>query len=128
MADEGGDNYTHSDNVPSGAYIFKPSLMNPHSLPYFTKPPTLTEYANGFLHELALDFDDYALNKRVGRVLMRAYANQPMIEFDVLLAPIPADADGLGGKEVTVNFQAYNLTHGGKFWTDSNALEMQARQ
>lgn len=24
-ADQGGDDYYHSDNVPSGAYIFKPA-------------------------------------------------------------------------------------------------------
>jgi len=43
------------------------------------------------------------------------------------LAPIPPDESGFGGKEVTVNFNAYNLTHKGKFYTDSNALEMQER-
>lgn len=34
QADEGGDNYTDTDNVPSGAYIFKPAKDMQFSLPY----------------------------------------------------------------------------------------------
>jgi hypothetical protein len=33
-ADAGGDNYTGSDNVPSGAYIFKPAKDKQLSMPY----------------------------------------------------------------------------------------------
>lgn len=58
---------------------------------------------------------------------MRAFENSPMIEFDVHLNPIPSDINGFGGKEVTVNFVAYNTTTQGKFYTDSNSLEMQER-
>lgn len=28
LSDQGGDNYTFSDNTPSGAYIFKPEKNN----------------------------------------------------------------------------------------------------
>lgn len=79
------------------------------------------------MQETVFYFDDYQLNKRKGRVIIRAFEKSPMIEFDVYLNPIPADEDGFGGKEVTVNFQAYNFTHNGKFYTDSNGLEMQER-
>jgi hypothetical protein len=34
QADQGGDNYTDSDNCPSGAYIFKPAKDQQSSLPY----------------------------------------------------------------------------------------------
>lgn len=51
-----------------------------------------------------------------------------MIEVEVHLSPIPSDSDGFGGKEVTVNFYAYNFTNtDGKFYTDSNGLEMLER-
>jgi hypothetical protein len=33
-ANAGGDNYTGSDNVPSGAYIFKPAKDKQYSMPY----------------------------------------------------------------------------------------------
>ena len=125
MADEGGDNYTGSDNVPSGAYIFKPSINNTQSLPYFTNPPIIESYNCDFMQEIVFYFNDH--NKRMGRVIMRAFDKDPMLQFDVHLAPIPPDESGFGGKEVTVNFNAYNLTHKVKFYTDSNALEMQER-
>ena len=49
-----------------------------------------------------------------------------MIEFDVDLSPIPI-ADGRS-KDVTVNFKMFNgFDAKGKFWTDSNGLEMQER-
>lgn len=49
-----------------------------------------------------------------------------MIEFDMELNPIPI-SDGRG-KDVTVNFKMFNgFDAKGKFWTDSNGLEMQER-
>lgn len=33
-SDEGGDNYANTDNVPSGAYIFKPAKDQQYSLPF----------------------------------------------------------------------------------------------
>jgi hypothetical protein len=57
-------------------------------------------------------------------VLVRAFAKNPTVEFEVLLDPIQAS---LGGQEVTVNFFAYNLDSNYTFYTDSNGLEMQQR-
>ena len=34
QSDEGGDDYVDTDNVPSGAYIFKPAKNAQYSLPY----------------------------------------------------------------------------------------------
>ena len=34
QADIGGDDYPDTDNVPSGAYIFKPAKDKQYSLPY----------------------------------------------------------------------------------------------
>ena len=50
-----------------------------------------------------------------------------MIEFDVEMSPIPISDKR--GKDVTVNFKMFNgFDAKGKFWTDSNGLEMQERQ
>jgi hypothetical protein len=61
---------------------------------------------------------------RSARVLIRAFAKNPAIEFEVLLDPI---ADNQGGIEVTANFFAYNFDSNNTFYTDSNALDMQKR-
>lgn len=61
---------------------------------------------------------------RSARVIVRAFAKNPAIEFEVLLDPISAED---GGKEVTANFFAYNLNNNNTFYTDSNGLEMQER-
>jgi lysosomal alpha-mannosidase len=61
---------------------------------------------------------------RSARVIVRAFAKNPALEFEVLLDPIPASG---GGQEVTANFFAYNLDNNNTFYTDSNALEMQQR-
>lgn len=50
-------------------------------------------------------FDDEATN-RSARVILRAFANNPTIDVEVRLYPIPSSQ---GGQEVTVNFFAYNM-------------------
>lgn len=57
-------------------------------------------------------------------MIVRAFAQNPAIEFEVLLDPLPAN---FGGQEVTANFFAYNLDSNNTFYTDSNGLEMQER-
>ena len=50
-----------------------------------------------------------------------------LIEFDVELNPIPVD--DFQGKDVIVNWKMLNgFDPAGKFWTDSNGLEMIQRQ
>jgi hypothetical protein len=58
-------------------------------------------------------------------VIVRAFAKNPALEFEVLLGPLPTSG---GGQEVTVNFYAYDFDVTNEtFYTDSNALEMQTR-
>ena len=57
-------------------------------------------------------------------MLVRAFKQNPNIEFEVLLDPLPASG---GGQEVTANFFAYDLNNNNTFYTDSNGLEMQER-
>jgi hypothetical protein len=50
-----------------------------------------------------------------------------LIEFNVELNTVPVKDDQ--GKDVTVNFKMFNgFNPEGKFWTDSNGLEMQPRE
>ena len=58
---------------------------------------------------------------------MRFSESKEMIEFDVELNPPPIQDQR--GKDVTVNFKMLNgFDAKGKFWTDSNGLEMQERK
>ena len=51
-----------------------------------------------------------------------------MIEIELHVTPIQPDSNGKGGKEITINFFAYNFENtDNKFFTDSNSLEMQER-
>ena len=109
-----------------GAYIFMPAWDDP--LPkQFSKVKEDVIYQRGkFLEQWTLIYDDAKANERaVLRVRFSEFL-QEIIEFDVELNPIPID-DGRG-KDVTVNFKFFNgFDAKGKFWTDSNGLEMQDR-
>ena len=90
-----------------------------YSLPYVN----VTRYENwnsSFVQQTTLYYSDKDTN-RSGRVIVRAFAKNPALEFEVLIDPIPASG---GGQEVTANFFAYNLESNNTFYTDSNALEM----
>ncbi len=76
-----------------------------------------------FVQQVNLYYSDPDTN-RSARVIVRAFAKNPSLEFEVRLYPINAN---LGGQEVTANFFAYNMNTNNTFYTDSNALEMQTR-
>jgi lysosomal alpha-mannosidase len=54
------------------------------------------------------------------------YEDDPVIEFDVRTDEISVK-DGYG-KDVTINFFTPDVDNNGKFYTDSNGLEMQKRK
>eukprot|EP00347_Sterkiella_histriomuscorum_P016349 403353533 len=115
----------------SNAYIFTPSNNTPSSLPYFSSKPRVVDFSNEFMQETVFYFDN-DLNKlhRGARIIVRAFEKSPMIEYDVQLYPVPLENSTVyEGKEVTMNFFAFNFTNtNGKFYTDSNNLEMQERK
>lgn len=57
-------------------------------------------------------------------VRLRYYDESPASEWEVYLSGLPNDNHG---REVTVNWKAFNIKNGGVFYTDSNGLEMQQR-
>ncbi len=122
-SDNGGDGYPGSDNVPSGAYIFKPAKGKQNSLPYVNLVAHETLYGGDFMQQINMYYQDSETN-RSARVIMRAFANNPTIEVEVRLYPIP---ESQGGQEVTVNFYAYGIDTNETFYTDSNGMEMQER-
>ncbi len=92
QANAGGDNYTGSDNVPSGAYIFKPAKDKQYSMPY-TSLVKQESFNLNFMQQTNLYFRDPDTN-RSARVLVRAFAKNPALEFEVTLDPIPASLGG----------------------------------
>ena len=123
VSDDGNDNYPNTDNVPSGAYIFKPAKGMQYSLPYVSVQSYDVQYGGPFMQQMNIYYTDSQSN-RSARVIMRAFAKNPAIEVEVRLDPIPASATGT---EVTVNFFAYNMDTNNTFYTDSNAMDMQKR-
>lgn len=109
-----------------GAYIFMPAWDEP--LPkLYSKITDDVFYQRGkYLEQWTLLFDDKEKNEKATlRVRFSEFFND-MIEFDVELNPIPISDER--GKDVTVNFKMFNgFDAKGKFWTDSNGLEMQER-
>jgi Glycosyl hydrolases family 38 C-terminal domain len=57
-------------------------------------------------------------------VRLRYYDESPSSEWEVYLGGLPNDNHG---REVTVNWKAYDFKNSGVFYTDSNGLEMQKR-
>lgn len=92
------------------------------SLPYVNVTKT-ESFNSSFMQQITLYYSDPETN-RSARAIIRAFAKNPAIEFEVLLAPLPASG---GGQEVTANFFAYNLDNNNTFYTDSNGLDMQER-
>lgn len=124
QSDEGGDDYPDTDNVPSGAYIFKPAKNAQYSLPYVNvTTQNIEEWNSAFVQQTTLYYSDPATN-RSARAIIRAFDKNPNIEVELLLDPLPASGRG---QEVTANFFAYNMDNNHTFYTDSNALEMQQR-
>jgi hypothetical protein len=105
--------------VPSGAYIFKPKKDMQFSLPY-VNVTKVESFNASFMQQTTLYYSDPETN-RSARAIIRAFAKNPAIEFEVLLDPLPASG---GGQEVTANFFAYDLDSNETFYTDSNGLEM----
>lgn len=112
--------------IAEGAYIFMPAWDDP--LPkLFSKITDDVFYQKGkYLEQWTFLFDDKDKNEKAVLRVRFSEMFKDIIEFDVELNPIPI-SDGRG-KDVTVNFKMFNgFDAKGKFWTDSNGLEMQER-
>lgn len=87
QSDDGSDNYNDTDNVPSGAYIFKPNKTMQYSLPYVSVQSHDVQYST-FMQQMDIYYVD-SVTKRSARVIMRAFARNSAIEVEVRLDPIP---------------------------------------
>ena len=125
----GKDKYVGSDNVASGAYIFKPKRGD-------TDKKTYSEYSsqetyvgtNTGIKAFNLYFSD-AEKTRMYTAMIRLQPGESTVEWEVQLHGIPVtDSDDLG-KEVVVTWSMLgeDFNSENTFYTDSNGLEMQTR-
>jgi len=102
-----GDNedYDNTDNVPSGAYIFKPKRGDVEKKSYtnFVKIETYNATNTGIVQHVA--YYNNADNTRSFVALIHMKPNATTVEWEVQLRGIPVtDKDNLG-KEVVVNWE-----------------------
>lgn len=121
-------NETFNQEKSEGAYAFLPE-WDDAAPKLFGQIGQEVSYQKGELIEQWTSvFEDKASDER-GILVVRfapQYWNE-LIEFEVLLNPIPIDDNK--GKDVTVNWQFFNgFDPKGQFWTDSNALGMVKRE
>lgn len=125
----GDDKFRHSDNEPSGQYVFKPKQGDMDKKPYsdFVKIETYKGTNTG-TQCFVLHYSD-SDKERMYTALIRLVPGADLdkvIEWDVLLHGIPIEDDGLG-KEVVVNWELLEFDNESTFYTDANGLEMQKR-
>jgi len=116
------------DGQNSGAYIFRPTVPNQtlHTLP----PCVATNEADAVQFipsEIGLEVHTAygECGKCWIRQIVRVVKDQPWIEVEYKVGPIPID-DG-HGKEVVARFSTPSLQNQGVFYTDSNARAFMKR-
>jgi hypothetical protein len=117
-----GDGFNYYGSM-SGAYIFRPSDYVQDSVRYTKLMDIQTFNAGGFVQEICMTFYENVQNS-TAVVRLRYYDEAKGSEWEVFLGGLPFD--GIG-REVTVNWKAYNFHNNKTFYTDSNGLEMQER-
>lgn len=84
-----------------------------------------TSFNGGFVQEMFLNFTSDSVYRNSSACLrIRYYDESASSEWEVYLAGLPNDKQG---REVTVNWKAYDVHNNNTFYTDSNGLEMQER-
>lgn len=124
----GTDGYADSDNVASGAYIFKPKRGDTDKKAYSVyKSQETYEGANTGIKAFNLYFTDDA-KLRMYTAMIRLVPDTTIVEWEVQLHGIPVTTSDRKGKEVVVTWSMLeNFDNENTFYTDSNGLEMQKR-
>ncbi len=79
------------------------------------------------MSQWAIDFTNSSTHQEAKIYVRTSPLLQDLLEFEVVLAPIPLDDDK--GKELVVNWQFYNnFSSNGTFVTDSNSMGVIQRQ
>lgn len=107
-------NNSKATNRASGAYIFRPN-GSAHDYP---DTPSYKLYKSSDVFELHQVISDHISQ------IIRIYPDDPFIEFDYKIGPIPIDDDV--GKEIISSFET-DLKSKGVFYTDSNGRQMVKR-
>jgi len=113
-----------SNGQNSGAYIFRPSkkdealtlLANKND----KKPTSVKVVESGLVTEVHAEFGDFV--KQVTRIV----ENQPYVEIEWTVGPVPTEEDGIG-KEVVMRLNS-DIKSGDTFFTDSNGREFLERK
>jgi len=123
----GNDDYSDTDNVASGAYIFKPKRGDMLKAPYtdFVNIETYNTTNTGIVQHVIYYSDAINARSYIGIIHMKP--NATTVEWEVQLHGIPVSKTDKLGKEVVVNWEMMNFNSSNTFYTDSNGLEMQKR-
>ena len=119
----GSDTYAHSDNDPSGAYIFKPMQNDTRKYPY-SSFKTVDSFKGDVINAIVLQYASASISEMF-TVIIRMFPHTQVIEFEVKLHGIPISDKK--GKEIVANWDLLDFDNTGIFYTDSNGLEMQKR-
>lgn len=125
----GDDDYKDSDNVASGAYIFKPKEGDMDKKMYSTYSSQETyKGANTGIHAFNLYFEN-AERTYIYTAMIRLLPGADTVEWEVQMHGIPVTKDDDLGKEVVVTWSMVGEDFDSEktFYTDSNGLEMQTR-
>lgn len=125
----GDDDFKDSDNVASGAYIFKPKEGDMDKKMYSTFSSQETYVgANTGIKAFNLYFED-AKREYIYTAMIRLVPGATTIEWEVQLHGIPVTITDHLGKEVVVTWSMDDADFDSEntFYTDSNGLEMQTR-
>lgn len=125
----GTDGYSDSDNVASGAYIFKPKRGDMDKKAYCDyKSMETYEGANTGIKAFNIYFAD-SDKQRSYTAMIRLVPDANVIEWEVQLHGIPVTTGDRKGKEVVVTWAMVEegFDNENTFYTDSNGLEMQKR-
>lgn len=104
------------ENRASGAYIFRPTSQEPIKI---ADEADTVVIQGDVVHEVHQVFSDWASQ------IIRHYNNQPVVEFEWLVGPIPVDDND--GKEVISKFTT-SIPTKKLFFTDSSGREVLERQ
>lgn len=122
-----GDFFYGCDGQKSGAYMFRPNS----SEVFFPGPktkPTLKIMQGDVATEVYQTYSDWVSH------VIRLYKDEPFVEFEWTVGPIPVDTPWLEnkssskwGKEVIIRYNT-DIKSDGVFYTDSNGREMVKRE
>lgn len=103
----------------SGAYVFRPETQSPVSV---ATSASLTYINSTLVQEVRQIFTPW-LSQTI-----RLYPNQPIVEFEWTVGPIPKESSNPISKEIITRYTAPTIANNGVFYTDSNGRQLVQRK